>query len=161
MIQEYFGIELFGSVRIALPLQDLETIERFGRSQICSIPGVAAFFLGIIHQRGSLTWVLDGDRFLDLQTPETCQQSQSQVIVVIIKHQLGNTQKRVAWCVKNLEGVLSLNLTQSQPRPDLLPERFQSLFTAVVQHNNQPIFILDSEAFFKAIGSRTHTLVGV
>ncbi|MGK7917392.1 MAG: chemotaxis protein CheW [Prochloraceae cyanobacterium] len=159
MIQEYFGIQLSGSVRIALSLTDLETIERFGRPQICQIPGVAAFFLGITHQRGALTWVLDSDRFFELETSEAYQQSQ--VTVVILKHQLGDTHKRVAWCVKNLEGVLTLNLTQLHPWTDLLPERFQSLFTAIVKHNNQPIFILDSEAFFRAIRSRTHTLVGV
>ena len=66
MIQEYFGIQLTRSVRVALPLADLETIARFQRQRICPIPGVAPFWLGVANQRGSLLWVLDGDQFFNL-----------------------------------------------------------------------------------------------
>ena len=66
MIQDYFSIQLSGDLRVALPLTHVETVARFQRQIICPIPGIPPFWLGVINQKGSLLWVLDGDRFFEL-----------------------------------------------------------------------------------------------
>ena len=157
MIQEYFGIQLSRSVHIALPLANVETIARFQRPRICPIPGVAPFWLGVVNQRGSLLWVLDGDCFFNLVS--TIDPQEQKLIVVVLKRRIQGVQQQVAWMVKSLEGVLSLDNSQSQPLPPTLEPRFQNLFKTIVTQDNKPVAILNSEAFFQVLRPQSATLV--
>ncbi|MGK7876379.1 MAG: chemotaxis protein CheW [Xenococcaceae cyanobacterium] len=159
MIQEYFGIQLSHSVRVALPLTDVETFAHIQRQRISPIPGVAKFWLGVANQRGSLLWVLDADQFFDL-VPASDHQEQ-QLTAVVLTRLIQGTQRRVAWIVKELEGVLPVHSTQSQPLPPPLQPRFQTLFTATFKQDDKTIVVLDSEAFFQALRPQSNALIGI
>ena len=149
MIQEYFGIQLSGGVRLALSLKDLGTVESFPRPTICPIPGVAPYWLGVVNHRGSLLWLLDGDHFFNLRPYS--ERNQTKLTVVTLNHQVAGVSRQVGWSVATLEGILNLNPNKTLPWPDLLATEFESLFTAVVKHDDRPIFMLDSAVFFDSL----------
>lgn len=150
MSQEYFGIGLWDGVQIALPLTNIGTIDRFDPKKICPIPGMAPFWLGIANQKGARVWVFDGDKFLGLESKRD-DRLESGVTTVMFARREGDSKRRVAWRVKDLLGVLTLNSNQAAFWPDNLSSKFQKLFTAVAIYDNRPILILDSQAFFQAI----------
>lgn len=148
MMQEYFAIELSDSVRLALPLEDMETVTRVEHSEICPIPGVAQFWLGVVNQGGSLLWVLDSSRFWHLSS-FAYRQGQS-VTMVVLKHQVQGTQRRVGLIVRKLEGLVILSnefITEEKSCHPLLATR--------VEHNDQPIAILETDPFFQTLYSPT------
>lgn len=149
MIQEYFGIQLSGGVRLALSLKDLGTVESFPRAKICSIPGVPFYWLGVVNHRGSLLWLLDGDRFFKLKPSE--ERQQAKITVVTLKHQAAGISRQAGWSVTALEGIINLNPNKTIPWPNLLATEFKPLCAAVVKHGERPIFLLDTAAFFDAL----------
>lgn len=64
MNQEYFTVALSTSVDLGLSLVDMGTVAQFEVKNICTVPGVANFWYGVVNFKGSLLWILDSDRFL-------------------------------------------------------------------------------------------------
>ncbi len=150
MTQEYFAIKLSHSLRLALPLEDMTLVTRFGRSQICPIPSVSPFWLGVVNQGGSLLWVLDSDLFFQL-TPDNFS-PEKHLTTVILARRLGATERRVALTIRGLQGVVALDASSPSESLSLpLLPRFLPLFSAIVQDNQKPLGILNSEALLSML----------
>ncbi len=147
--QEYFAIELADSVRLALPLEDLETLTRFEQHQICPIPGVSPYWIGVVNQQGSLLWVLDSRQFFELKA--TAPINRQKRTVAVLKRLVGGTWRRVALAIERLEGMADLSLAQTLEMNPVLKACHHSLFTTTVNHSDRPLTILNTEKLFQAI----------
>lgn len=151
MIQEYFGIELSNSVHLGLSLNDLEIVTRFTRQDICAIPGVAYFWLGVVNYKGSLLWILDTDRLLGLEDNRD-NRLDSKLTVVVISYRSETSKKRVGLTLKQLEGILTVDSQHLQPISSVV---LKNLCAAVVEQDNKDIYILDTPAFMEQIYLRS------
>ena len=149
MIEDYFSIQLSGDLRLALPLGHVETVARFPQQVICPIPGVAPFWLGVINQKGSLLWVLDGDLFFELAS-ESAPRS-SNLTAVVLSSWVNETQRRTALVVKQWVGVASLDRSQFEPVSLPVPSQFHSLFNSIVIKDNTKYALLDTIALFQTL----------
>ena len=61
--QEYFTVELGSKITLGLPLNEMGIVAQFDIANICTVPGVAEFWYGVVNFKGSLLWILDSDRF--------------------------------------------------------------------------------------------------
>lgn len=150
MTQEYFAVQLSPALGLALPLSDMESATRISLPQICSMPGVAPFWLGVINYQGSLLWVLDSDRFFELKSSPGAKGEA--LTAVILRRQIDGSQRRVALIVQALQGVLSLDSFASvSPQALPLAARFYPLFQGAMEGESQRLGILDSDGFFRSI----------
>lgn len=149
MDTDYFGIELSESVHLALPLDNLGTVLRLTPEKICSIPGVPPFLLGVINHQGSLLWVLDTYRFLNLESDANC--SQKCLTAIILKSSLKGTRKKVALLVNKLQGVLTLKKTTETVSSNHFFSSHQNLFKEVMITNNIPIGIMEADLIFEVL----------
>ncbi|MGK7917178.1 MAG: chemotaxis protein CheW [Prochloraceae cyanobacterium] len=157
MIQEYFGIQLSQTVNLAVPLTDVKMVTRLEPEIICSIPGVAPYWLGVTNQEGSLLWVLDGERFFELDGVRDRQKQK--LTALILTSTLQETQRRIALVVKALEGVVNLDSAYAgQPLPLLVSPRFKHLFTTTQRYDGQSVLLLDVEAFFELLDFQSQQL---
>ncbi|MGK7918340.1 MAG: chemotaxis protein CheW [Prochloraceae cyanobacterium] len=158
MIQEYFGIELSQTVNLAVPLTDVKMVTRLEPEMICSIPGVAPYWLGVINQQGSLLWVLDGERFFALDGAG--ERQEQKLTALILTCSLEETQRRIALVIKALEGVVNLDNTDAGlPLPRVMSPQFGYLFTTTHRGDGQSVWLLDVEAFFQLLDSQSQELV--
>lgn len=157
MIEEYFGVQLSWNLSVALPLTSVATVARIETKEICILPGVAPFWLGITNQQGSLLWVLDTDMFFELVVPEEKQERALIAIVLLGKFQ--GSSVRVAWIVNKLEGVLNIaksNLESSylESLPPPLNPKYQKVFPVALKQRDRLLIVLDSAAFFETLHDR-------
>jgi twitching motility protein PilI len=149
MIQEYFVIELTDSICLALPLVGIESVSRFEQKDICAIPGIPPFWLGVINHQGSLLWVLDTEQFLHL-TPSGNRLSQ-QLTSVILTHQLQGSRRRVALLVEKLQGVITCEESEIQPVSSSLSNQLQDFCRATVTQKNKTFCLINPEALFQTL----------
>ncbi|MGF1542509.1 MAG: chemotaxis protein CheW [Pleurocapsa sp.] len=154
MIQEYFCVQLSDSIRLGLPLVDMTTVAQFDWQDICIVPGVAAFWYGVVNYKGSLLWVLDTDRLFDLKQNNNGESSHGltqKPVAVILTHQVEATPRRVALIVRQLEGILSLDSSKLMPLATSAHPALQKLCRAMVDQNEQTTYILNSPVFLKQL----------
>ena len=149
MIQEYFTVGLSDGIHIGLTLEDMATVAQFEPKDICLVPGVASFWYGVVNFKGALLWILDCDRFFNLNNNSNAQITK--FTSVVLTHNMTGTTRKVALVVQQLEGILSVDSSKLQPLPNSLPSNLQSLCTAAVEQENKVTYILNSEAFLQQI----------
>ena len=162
MIQEYFSVRLSDSIDLGLPLADMTTVAQFERKDICLVPGIAPFWHGVVNFKGSLLWVLDTARLFDLDTQSdrfTPHHLAQKPVAVILKHQIEDTPRRVALMVQKLQGILSIESDKLKPISTSVSSVMQNLGTAVIEQNDRPTYILNSEAFLQHL--HQHSALGV
>ncbi|MDJ0902408.1 MAG: chemotaxis protein CheW [Xenococcus sp. MO_188.B8] len=111
-MQEYFCIGLAKSVYLGLSLEHIDKLIQLQSKDICLIPGIANFWLGVVNYKSSLLWVLDTENFLGISDNKN--QVKSQQTVLILHYSNGNYQKKVALVIKSLEGVIQVEQHQSE-----------------------------------------------
>ena len=160
MNQEYFAVELSSSIQLGFPLVDMATVAQFEQKDICIVPGVASFWYGVVNFKGSLLWVLDTNRFFDLDVNlnSTSDRLNSKLTSVLLTHQIKGTQRRVALVVGKLQGLLKVESSKLKSLPASEPSSLQNLCTAAVETENQITYILDSAAFLEQLHQQS-TLV--
>ncbi|MEA5508705.1 chemotaxis protein CheW [Crocosphaera sp. UHCC 0190] len=149
MKQDYFGVELSQSVQLALPLENIGTVIQINPDNICLVPGVSPYLLGVINHQGSLLWILDTHRFLNLES-DFCSFPKS-LTAIILKSPITGTRKKVALVVKKLQGVLTLKTKSESLSSDHLLFKCQSFLKKIMIENNTPIGVLDSEIMFQLL----------
>ncbi len=153
MQQDYFGIELSGDICLALPLESLVKVTQLKQKNLCFIPGMAPFWLGVMNYQGSLVWVLDTNHFLNL-IPEKNPYRKT-LTAVIVKHKIDKKQRRVALIANKIQGILNSNNFQSLGVNSPLPSQYQSLIQETILGNRGAIDILDLKKFFQLIKTAT------
>jgi len=157
MIQEYFGVQLSWNLSVALPLDSVETVTRVEGKNICLLPGVAPFWLGIINQQGLLLWVLDTDMFFELVVPK--EQQERALTAIVLSGKFQGAKIKVALIVNKLEGVLSIPKSYLENRdrqtlPPPLDPKYQKVFPIVIEQRDRKLIVLDSAAFFETLHDR-------
>ncbi len=139
--QEYFGVRLVGPIRFAIPLATVEAVLRVNPKDICPIPGLRPYMLGVISQKGSLVWVFNLGQFLNISQVLPTGVS---FIVAILKSSVqdpavSRRRRRVACVVSELEGIYTLTTDQLQPLPAQFNHRFRALFSALAYRSPQDV----------------------
>ncbi len=160
MNQEYFVVELSTSIQLGLPLVDMATVAQFEQKDICVVPGVASFWYGVVNFKGSLLWVLDTDRFFNLDVSLNAPRDRlnSKLTSVLLTRQIKGTQRRVALVVGKLQGLLKVESSKLKSLPASAPSSLQNLCTAAIETENQITYILNSAAFLEQLHQQS-TLV--
>ncbi len=135
--EEYFGVRLTGQVRLAIPLVSVESVLRINPRDICPIPGVSRYWLGVISQKGTLVWVFDFSQLLEVsQAPPTS----SSFIVAILKLMGVGAEKdsrrrirRIACVASELEGIYTLEPGSLTAMPQSLKPTTRELFQGLGQ----------------------------
>ena len=115
---------------------------------------VAPFWLGVTHERGSLLWVLNGDRFFELVTESDS--PEQNLAAVVLSCWLRETQRRVVLVVKEWLGVGSLYSSELEEVSWGLPSQFDSLFTSIVITDEKKYGLLDPMAFFEQLSQNSN-----
>ncbi|GAB4525908.1 MAG: hypothetical protein Tsb0014_05640 [Pleurocapsa sp.] len=151
MNSEYFSVKLSNSIQLGLPLTDLANVTQLEHKNICLVPGVAPFWYGVVNFQGSLLWVLDCDRFFDLES--SGDRLSPKLTVVILQHQIEATQRQIALTVKQLQGIISVNPSKLNSVPSSLSASLQNACQASVEdtNSNQITCILNISAFLQQL----------
>ena len=70
MLKDYFHVQLGSAEQLAIPLDNATEAISAIRLDVCPIPGVPAYLLGVINQRGRLLWMLDLATLLGIELPK-------------------------------------------------------------------------------------------
>ena len=149
MEREYFSFELSSGIDLALPLTDMKVATQFEVANICVVPGVADFWYGVTNFKGSLVWVLDSNRFFDINKSDR----HSLKITSVILHQQ-QAQKKLAIVTNQLKGIISI-------QPDSLKpiENDTSILSkccnAMVQTEALSTYIIESAALLEQLQKRS------
>ena len=160
MNQEYFVVELSTSIQLGLPLVDMATVAQFEQKDICVVPGVASFWYGVVNFKGSLLWVLDTDRFfnLDVSLNTPRDRLNLKLTSVLLTHQIKGRQRRVALVVQTLQGLLTVESSKLQPLSTSAPSSLQTVCQAEIETDKKNTYILDSAVFLQQLHQQS-TLV--
>ncbi|HAC65276.1 MAG TPA: chemotaxis protein CheW [Cyanothece sp. UBA12306] len=149
MQQEYFSVELSGSVHLAFPLEDLVKVIEIKPKNLYLMPGMAPFWLGVINHQGNLLWVLDSEDFFDLE--QQTYKSKSTLKAVILQKQIKKNQRRLALTVDKLQGIISLDNPESLSVSSSLPSFYQPFIKGTIFGQGTAIDILELEQFFSVV----------
>jgi chemotaxis signal transduction protein len=148
MIQEYCGVRVSRSLRLAIPTSNVEEILQLRMDEVSPMPGVASWILGAIHQKGKLVWVIHFEQFLGIKPRPLA--SSFLAVVIAIAEGLNET-KRVACCVVGIEGILTIDDQQLWRMPDRLPNVPKKILKGVAKTTTYPHAVVDPEAFFNQL----------
>jgi twitching motility protein PilI len=147
--QEYFTVELGSKITLGLPLQEMGIVAQFDISNICTVPGVAEFWYGVVNFKGSLLWILDSDRFfnLNLQRNKLAQK----LTAVVVKNQQLDSEKQVAIVTQQLKGIVAIEPSCCQPLADDAFPQLRQCCSTVAHTEAQTIYLLDSAALLQQL----------
>ena len=150
-MQEYFCIGLSNSVYLGLSLDNIDKLITLQPQDICLIPGIADFWLGVINYKSSLLWILDLENFLDIA--KNNQKIKSQQTVLILNYSIGNYQKKVGLIIKSLEGVF--NFGQEQMIASCFTPKLQNICQAFTTENEKDIALVKTELLLEQLSQQS------
>lgn len=157
MNREYFILGLTSAIDLGIPLADMGSVIQFETSSICTVPGVASFWCGVINFKGSLLWVLDCNPFFNLEIPP---RTSSRLTAVILQNQQSGNQNRVALVAQKLKGIVSVESSRLLPLTDNVSAQLRDCCSAITQIEGQEIYIIDSAASLQRLQQQS-SLVSV
>lgn len=155
MNQEYFTVEIASEINLGLPLADLGAVIQLETANICPVPGVASFWYGVVNFKGSLLWVLDSDRFFNLELQN---QNPRKLTAVILQSQQSGRQKKVALVTQKLKGLTTVESSCLQPLSDQISPELQKCCSAM--DHEADIYVIDSAALLQQLHQQS-SLVSV
>ena len=155
MYDDYFRVLLSGSIRVALPLNEVETVCKINQRQVCPIPGVQPSLLGVFNRQGTLTWVWDISEFMELGSQQYKPGKDWTAVVITRKNKSRKDiqpKKMSAACVvAQLEGVFAPIEIKEFTKP--IKKNLQPLIAGVTYQNQQKIAVLNPSALLSALYS--------
>lgn len=112
-MQEHFCVGLSHQIYLGLSLNHVDKLIQLQSKDICLIPGIADFWLGVVNYKSSLLWILDTEKFLNIS--KNNKKIKSQQTALIINYSMANNQKKVALVIKSLEGVIKVDPEKTKP----------------------------------------------
>ena len=152
-MQEYFCIGLSNSVYLGLSLEHVDKLITLQPKDICLIPGIADFWLGVINYKSSLLWILDLEKFLDIA--QNSKKNKSQQTVLILNYSVGNYQKKVALIIKSLEGVFEFEQDQIVVPHSSIPPKLQNICDTFTSQNEKDIALVKTEILLEQLSQQS------
>ena len=149
MDREYFSFELSTGIDLALPFTDMKVATQFEVTNICVVPGVADFWYGVTNFKGSLVWVLDSNRFFNINKSDR----QPKKLTTVILHQQ-QAQKKVAIATRQLKGIISIWPDSFKPIENNT-SILSKCCNAVVQTETLSTYIIESAALLQQLQKRS------
>ena len=140
MVSEYFSVELSPEINLGIPLSDMGTVLQFETKNICTVPGVADFWYGVVNYKGSLLWVLDSDRFFKLGSKRTF--ITKIFTALVLKPQIEKSQIQIAILTPKLVGIISPETNDLKELMDNTPSGLRVCCTATVEVETKNTYIL-------------------
>ncbi len=156
-MQEYFCIGLSNSVHLGLSLEHVDKLITLQPKDICLIPGIADFWVGVVNYKSSLLWILDLENFLGIT--KDYQRIKSQQTVLILNYSAGNYQKKVALMIKNLEGVFKFEENQMVVKHSTVFSRLQDICHSFMHQDGKDIALVKTEVLLEQL--EQHSLLSV
>ncbi|MGL4883703.1 MAG: chemotaxis protein CheW [Waterburya sp.] len=141
MQQEYFSVQLSPEINLGIPLSAMGAVVQLESNNICTIPGIADFWYGVVNFKGSLIWVLDSDRYFNFKNDKNI--LHKKLTAVTIKQQLDSSLRKIALVTQKLVGIVSLESHQLQQFPDHIPSRLRDCCSPASATNTQNTYILN------------------
>ena len=151
--QEYFTVELASEITLGIPLDEMGTVAQFERTNICTVPGIADFWYGVANHKGSLLWLLDSDRFFELELQS--HQPKPKLTTVTIENQQFGNRKRVAIVIQHLKGILTLEKSDLSSLDDAYPLLSRCCSAVARTDETQIVHIVDSAALIEQLFQRS------
>jgi chemotaxis signal transduction protein len=151
--EDYFKVRVSGDVRIALPLDHVQTVLKIEPQLVCPIPGLDVSLLGTVNREGQLIWVMDLSHVLGLGFV-CCSPGQRLAAVVLSSssNRHSGHQGLLACVVSALEGVFTpLHVQKIDKR---LKPRLRDLLQRVAYHDRLGIAILEPDRLFDLVQDR-------
>ena len=145
--REYFTIKLTSKIDLGVALTDLKTVIQLDKN-ICAVPGVAEFWYGVINFKGSLLWVLDSDRFFQLQTASS---QPPQKLIAIVIHNPLKERKQVAVVTSQLKGIVAIDPANIEAVDDDPSSMLDQCCSAVADTQASQIYLLDSTVLLERL----------
>lgn len=152
-MQEYFCIGLSNSVYLGLSLEHVDKLITFEPKDICLIPGIADFWLGVINYKSSLLWILDLENFLGLT--KNYQKIKSQQTALILNYSMGNYQKKVALMMTSLEGVFQFEQKQRGTNSSNIAPKLQNICDTFITQDEKDIALVNTEILLKQLSQQS------
>ncbi|MGK7896948.1 MAG: chemotaxis protein CheW [Xenococcus sp. (in: cyanobacteria)] len=156
-MQEYFCIGLSHSVYLGLSLEHVDKLITLRRKDICLIPGIADFWVGVVNYKSSLLWILDLENFLGIT--KNNQEFKSQQTVLILNYSTGNYQKKVALIIKDLQGVFKFQKEQIVVNYSAIFSRLQDICDSFMHQDGKDIALVKTEVLLEQL--EQHSLLSV
>ena len=158
MNQEYFTVALSADTNLAVPLDNMGAVIQIEAKNICMIPGVAEFWYGAISFKGSLLWVLDSDRYFNLD--RELDRYQKKLTAVIIKQNQGENLRKIALITAKLQGIFSIESEQLGQLPsDNIESSLQQCCSAISEYKTKRTFILDPVSLLEQLHQQSGLVV--
>lgn len=153
MTQDHFQVRLSGTLRLAFPMSSVETVVQVNPRLICPIPGLPVWLLGVMGQRGTLTWVMDLSRFLEV-TPLLSRPGRD-IPAIVLKAMIASQPERnpslrsMICLVSELNGIFVPTTIAPFSKP--LKPNLKVLFTGITQWEGQAIAVVNPESLMAAL----------
>ena len=140
MNQEYFSVQLDPKIDLAIPLENMGAVIQLEVNNICPVPGVAAFWYGVVNFKGSLLWVLDSDRYFHLATKQDLTRK---LTAVILKQDPAKSSKQIALVTQQLIGINSLKAQTQGEIAENVSSNLKNCCSASVVREAKSTYILN------------------
>jgi twitching motility protein PilI len=147
--QEYFTVELGSQITLGLPLGEMGIVTQFDFQNICPVPGVANYWYGVVNFKGSLLWILDSDRFFNLNLQH--HQLAHKITTVVVKNPQLDSDKQVAIVCQKLNGIVNVDPACCKPLADHAPPQLSQCCSSIVQIEDQSIYLLNATALLQKL----------
>ncbi len=156
MNQEYFTVELASTINLGVPLDNMGAVAQFDVQSVCIVPGIAEFWHGVVNYKGSLLWVLDIDRFFDLEIQSD--KSPQKMTAVVLKGEESINPKKVAIVTQQLKGILTIEQSFLKPIANNVSPQLRECCFAIAQVESQTTYIIDSTALLQQLHQKSMLL---
>ena len=154
---EYFCIGLSNPIYLGLSLEHVDKLITIQPKDICLIPGIADFWLGVVNYKSSLLWILDLENFLGIA--KNHQKIKSQQTILIFNYSMGSYQKKVALMIKSLEGVFEFQQEQMVDDYSTIYPKLQHICDAFTNQDGKDIALIKTEFLLEQL--LQHSLLSV
>lgn len=155
-MQEYFCIGLSNSVYLGLSLSHIDKLIQLQQKDICMIPGIADFWLGVVNYKSSLLWILDTEKFLNIS--QNNKQVKSHQTALILNYSMDDRQKKVGLIIENLLGVIMVEPEQDEYPQSNIPSALNNICD-VIRKDGKDIALVNTEMLLEQLSEQSLLLV--
>ena len=146
MSQEYFSVVLSSDINLAIPIDSIRTIAQVENKNIRAIPGVANYWYGVVNFKGSLLWILDCDRYFNLDSRQNAHLKKLTIIVIKGDRDF----RQVALVASKLTGIITVD-SEFKQLTNSASSELANCCDNIIIDENKSTYILNSDRLLKQL----------